>query len=66
MISNAEESGEALWDLTQVSPTSLVLDEGEMKIVIERSTGKVISEVPSTFTKLSPKSELECDPPQSL
>ena len=66
VISNAEESAEALWDLTKVSPTSLVLDEGEMKIVIDRSTGKVISEVPSTYTSIPPKSELECDAPQSL
>ena len=66
VVSNAEESAEALWNLTKVSPTSLVIEEGEMQVSIQRSTGKVSYEVPSTYTSIPPKSELECDAPQSL
>ena len=66
VVSNAENTLEELWDLTKVSPTSLVLQKGSNKIVIQRNTGKVSYEVPSTYTSIPPKSELECDAPQSL
>ena len=69
VASNGEKTIEELWDLAKVSPTSLVIQDpadNEIKFVIDRRTGKVIYEVPSTYTEIPPKSELECDPPQSL
>ena len=66
VVSSAEESAEAPWNLSKVSPTSLVIEEGEMQVSIQRSTGKVSYEVPSKYTSILPNRELECDAPQSL
>ena len=66
VVSKAEETVEELWDLTNDSPTNLVIQQGDDKFVIERGKGKVSYEVPSTYTSIPPKSELECDAPTSL
>ena len=69
VVSNAEQSHEELWNVSQVSPTRLVIENpygGTTRFVVNRSTGKVSYEDEREGSEIPPKGELECDAPKSL
>ena len=69
VVSNAEQPIEGLLNVSQVSPTRLVIqnpDVGANRFVVNRNTGKVSYEDEMEGSEIPLNGELECDALQSL